>query len=154
MMFSSTLVTTAFMAMAQATTYQVHGIIQQHTNTVEQTTLYLPSIYLAKDGTQICDGHYSTGEDGNVYNAAFTPGGVPTNSSFSGPWGASDCSEHLVQVDVFGINGQALVRDNITSCYINPPALGWLQAATGEGLAGIPNVVSSIWTFDSGSVVC
>lgn len=153
MQFSSALLTAASLALVQAATYQVHGTIQQFTDKVAFTTTYIPSIYLSKDGTQICNGHF-TGEESNVYNAAFTPGGVPTNSSFSGPWGAADCSEQLIQVDVFGINGQALVRDNITSCYINPSALSWVQPATSEGVAGFPNEVVSVWTFDSGSVDC
>lgn len=147
------LLTASTLAVAQAATYQVHGIVQQHTNTVLQTTLYYPSIYLSIDGTQVCDGH-GIGEEINVYNEAFTPGGVPTNSSFSGPWGAADCSEPLVQVDLFGVNGQALVRDNTTACYINPPALGWAQVATSQGLAGIPSTVVSVWQFDSGNVEC
>jgi hypothetical protein len=152
MRYSILLSATSLLALTQAC-YRAHGTIQQHTNTATQSTTYLPSIYLEVNGVTVCDGHF-TGEEENPYNSAFTPGGIPTNSSFSGPWGGFDCTTPYTQIDVFGINGQVLVRDNETAFYVNPDALAWAQPATGEGLAGIPNTFASYWTFDSGDVHC
>lgn len=136
--------------------YQVHGVIQQHTNTCTQTTTYIPSIYLESSGTTVCDGIWGPGmgERTNVYNSAFVPSGVPTNSSFSGPWSGANCTQPYTNVDLSGINGQALVRDYETAFYIEAGALNWQQIATSQGLAGIACVVSSIWSFDSGDVQC
>ncbi|TVY75758.1 hypothetical protein LSUE1_G008830 [Lachnellula suecica] len=136
--------------------YQIHGAIQQYTNTKTQTTTYLPQIFLESSGTTICDGHYGfgSGEASNPYNAAFIPGGVPTNSSFSGPWSGANCTKPYTNVDVFGINGQVLVRDYETAFYVSPEALNWQQVATNQGLAGIDSTFASVWTFDSGDVQC
>ncbi len=133
--------------------YRTHGTIQQYTNTVTFKTTYLPSIYLTKNGQQICDGAFD-GEKMNPYQPEFTPGGIPTNTSFSGPWGAYNCSNPLVQVDVMGVLGQVLVRDYETAFWINPEGLAWSQPASGQGLAGIANTIASYWTFDSGDVHC
>jgi hypothetical protein len=136
--------------------YQIHGAIQQFTNTCTYTTTYLPQIYLESSGSTVCDGHYGfgTGEASNPYNAAFIPGGVPTNSSFSGPWSGANCTKPYTNVEVSGINGQVLVRDYETAFYVNPEDLDWQQVATGQGLAGIACTVASVWTFDSGDVHC
>jgi hypothetical protein len=142
----------AFLPLTQAC-YRVHGTIQQYTNTATFSTTYLPSIYVEKDNTVVCDGHF-TGEEENPWNAAFIPGGIPTNTSFSGPWGTYNCSTPDVQVDVFGILGLVLVRDYETAFYVTPDALAWSQPASGEGLAGNPDTKASVWTFDSGNVHC
>ncbi|KAG9232870.1 hypothetical protein BJ875DRAFT_485667 [Amylocarpus encephaloides] len=137
--------------------YRVYGTIQQHTNKNTQATTYLPSIFLTTtaDGT-ICDGHigFGTGHASNPYQPDFIPGGIPTNTSFSGPWSGANCTKPYTNAEVFGINGQALVRDVKSAFFIHPEALNWKQPATAEALAGIPGVVSSVWTFDSGDVQC
>ncbi|TAQ90565.1 hypothetical protein B7494_g1092 [Chlorociboria aeruginascens] len=131
--------------------YSTHGTIQQLSNTCTGETIYLPSLYLSASGTQICDGHYS-GEEANAFNSAFIPGGIPTNSTHGGPWVGYDCSTHLTNVQVSGINGQALIADNETAVWVLPGDLAWAQVATAEGLAGIPCLKASVWTFDSGDV--
>lgn len=94
------------------------------------------------------------GETTNVYNSDFIPGGVPTNSSFPGPWTGANCTKPYTNVQVSGINGQALVRDYETAFYVEAEGLNWQQASTSEHLAGIDCVVASYWTFDSGEVQC
>ena len=131
--------------------YRTTGAIQQHINTCTHTTYYLPSIYLQIDNVQICNGHLN---ESNAYQDSFIPGGLPTNSSFSGPFAASDCNLKSVQVDIQGVNGQALIRDFKTAFYINPENMGWQQVGTGWNLAGIDCISASYWEWDSGFVHC
>src|SRR4051812_36539886 len=102
MRFSTAFLVVSLLSLSQAC-YRTNGWIQQHINTCTQTTYYLPSIYLTKNNVQVCNGHFD-GEENNVYNEAFTPGGLPTNSSFSGPFAAADCTLKSIQVDVQGVN--------------------------------------------------
>ncbi|EPE28335.1 hypothetical protein GLAREA_09455 [Glarea lozoyensis ATCC 20868] len=150
-----------FLALASAlpftlACYRVHGQIAQHTNTATQSTTYLPSIFLELGTERVCDGHsgFGSGEESNPFQPDFIPGGVPTNSSFSGPWSGANCTKPYTNVEVNGINGQVLVRDYETAFWIQPEQLNWQQPASHQGLAGIPNTFASYWTFDSGDVHC
>jgi hypothetical protein len=133
--------------------YRTHGYVQQNTNTATSKTTYLPYIYLEKGGVQIADGHF-LGEQGNPFQPTFIPGGIPTNASFSGPWGGFNISSPYVQIDVFGIWGQALIRDNETAFFVDPEAMKWVQIGQGDGVAGIPNTFAALWSWDSGNVHC
>jgi len=150
--FNAILAIATLLPLTQAC-YRTTGYIQQYSSSCKQSTTYLPSIYLTKGGSQVCDGHFRD-EQENPYNAAFVPGGIPTNSSFPGPFAAADCTSKSIQVDVQGINGQILIRDYETAFYINPENLDWKQVATGQGQAGIECSVASYWTWDSGDVHC
>jgi len=133
--------------------YRTHGWIQQYTNTATFTTTYLPSIYLEKNGVVVCNGNYD-GVKENPFQPTFIPGGIPTNISFSGPWGGYNCSDPNVQVDVFGVLGQVLVRDYETAFWLTPDTLQWSEPASGENLAGIPNTFASYFSWDSGNIHC
>jgi|SRR6187402_2311683 len=133
--------------------YRTFGYIQQYSNTKTYTTSYIPSIFLEKDNVLVCDGHFLPQEN-NVYSEDFIPGGIPTNSSFSGPWAAFNCSSPYIQVDVSAILGQVLVRDNETAFWINPELLNWYQSGTAQGLGGIADVLASYWAWDSGILHC
>ncbi len=76
------------------------------------------------------------------------------NISFSGPWSGFNCSDPKVQVDIFGVLGQVLVKDFETAFWINSDKLQWNQPPSGENLAGIPDTFARYWAWDSGDVHC
>lgn len=127
--------------------YRITGGVSMVSNTTSLTTTYQPAIYVTKNGINVCGGSIKP-------LTALVPGAIPSISSFNGPWGAFNCSSPYIQVDVFGVMGQVLVRDNATAFWVNPETLGWKQWVISGNVAGVPELVENDWEFDSGDVNC
>lgn len=127
--------------------YEISGGVEMRSNTTDGTNTYQASIFATKNGVNVCGGSIKP-------LTALVPGAIPSISSFNGPWGAFNCSDIYIQVDLFGINGQALIRDDTQAFWLSPETLGWKQWVISGNVAGVPELVSNSWEFDSGSVLC
>lgn len=134
-------------AMLTEACYEISGDISMSSNKTSGITTYQAAIYAIKNGINVCGGSIKP-------LTAMVPGAIPSVSSFNGPWGAFNCSDPYIQVDVFGIGGQVLVRDDTEAFWLSPDTMGWKQWVISGNVAGVPELVENAWEFDSGSVLC